>query len=431
MKLNKLFLLLAVAGTLFTACEPTTTQEPEQPEQPEQPTENTGALNVIDKQVIAPFYASEGVINYTITDGVEGVKPSVSANYEWVNNFVVAETITFNVDFNPTAEGRIATVFVTLGEQKFEVFVRQDAGWAVDVEFTATALNGEYYGKKYSPDYNYFAILSKNGTTGWSDLYIDTYYRFDIYTKSAAGDVLTLPQGIYTFDYYSQGNGETFGNEYSVIIETFENGQLTETYFQDGVIIVTENKIEAYLATVNNKVHRVVYEGSLELGYLEFPEPEYYSTLTSDLTINETGADLRLVNYGDFYGVGANNWSVSMIESNGMNGPYFMLDIVTDNTNNNVDSILGTYSVATNDTIAKSTFLAGYLDGTQYAGCWYLNVADGYVDHGNRAPLTSGTITIAKEGSNYVVTYDCVDDNGHKVTGTYSCGTVTDYSGQQ
>ena len=169
----------------------------------------------------------------------------------------------------------------------------------------------------------------------------------------------------------------------------------------------------------------------MELGYLEFPEPEYYSTLTSDLTINETGADLRLVNYGDFYGVGANNWSVSMIESNGMNGPYFMLDIVTDNTNNNVDSILGTYSVATNDTIAKSTFLAGYLDGTQYAGCWYLNVADGYVDHGNRAPLTSGTITIAKEGSNYVVTYDCVDDNGHKVTGTYSCGTVTDYSGQQ
>ena len=427
MKLNKLFLLLAVAGTLFTACE-TTTSEPKQPE-PEQPAD-TATLEVNDKQVVMPFYGGEGVINYTITNGEEGTRPSATVNYEWVNNIVVAETITFNVDGNTTTEERIATITLSLGEQKIDVFVRQDAGWTVDVEFTATALNGQYYGKKYSPDYNYFAILSKNGTTGWSDLYLDTYYRFDIYTKTAAGDVLTLPEGVYAFDYFSQGNGETFGNDYSVIIKTFENGQLTETHFQDGVIFVTENKIEAYLITVNDEVHHVVYEGSLELGYLEFPEPDYYSTLNSDLTINEVGGDLRIVNYGDYYGVGANNWSVSMIESNGMNGPYFLLDIVTDNTNNNADSIIGTYSVAT-ENIAKSTFVAVYLDGTQYAGCWYLNVADGFVDHSTRAPLTNGTITIAKEGSNYVVTYNCVDDNGHKITGTYSCASVTDYTGQQ
>ena len=421
MKLNKLFYLLVAVSAIFVACNNNDT-----PDTPKL----KGTLEVTEKAVDVKFFGGEGVINYTITNGSADDVPTATANKEWVNNITVGENIKFNVDLNPVEEERVAIVTVTYGEQTFEVFVRQEAGWAVDVEFTATALNGQYYGKKYSPDYNYFAILSKNGTTGWSDLYIDTYYRFDIYTKTAAGDVLTLPEGVYAFDYFSQGNGETFGNDYSVIIKPFENGQLTETHFQDGVIVVTENKIEAYLITVNDEVHHVVYEGSLELGYIEFPEPDYYSTLNSDLTINEVGGDLRIVNYGDYYGVGANNWSVSMIESNGMNGPYFMLDIVTDNTNNNADSIIGTYSVAT-ENIAKSTFVAGYLDGTQYAGCWYLNVADGFVDHSTRAPLTNGTITIAKEGSNYVVTYDCVDDNGHKITGTYSCASVTDYTGQQ
>ena len=243
-----------------------------------------------------------------------------------------------------------------------------------------------------------------------------------------------MPQGIYTFDYYSQGNGETFGNEYSVIIETFENGQLTETYFQDGVIIVTENKIEAYLATVNNKVHRVVYEGSLELGYLEFPEPEYYSTLTEDYSFAHQSGVIRFFHYGDYYDLGASNWTITvMLPGDPLNGDYIMVDLIADKVSTSVDTddAVGTYAcVATEAEVAKNTFIAGGMDGNNYTYSWLQYVTDNYIDHSRRAPLAGGTITIANEGTGYNVTFDCMDDNGHKIEGTFNCPTVEIYDRQ-
>ena len=265
--MKKIFLLLATALVAFVACD--------KAEQPSSGNGNEakGTLTVTEKSVELAFYGGEGTINYTLTDAEEGAKPSVVANQEWVSNITVTDKITFDVELNGTAEQRVAIITVSYGEeQSFQVFVNQAAGYEIDVEFTATAINGEYYGTKYSADPNYFVILSKNGTTGWSDLYLDSYYRFDIYSKTHAGDVIALPEGIYTFDYLDQGNGDTFGNYYSVLIQTFEDGNMTETKVDDGVIIVTENKVEAFITFVTGATHHIVYEGSLELGYLEFPD---------------------------------------------------------------------------------------------------------------------------------------------------------------
>lgn len=406
--------MLAVALVAFTACET--------PEGPEGGNKAKGTLTVTEKSVDMAFYGGEGVVNYTITDGEEGAKPTVTANQEWVNNITVADTITFNVDFNNVEESRVATLNVAYGEQSFDVFVRQAEGMAVDVEFVATALNGEYYGTAYSQDPNYFAILSKNGTTGWSDLYLDTYYRFDIYsTQSTDASAPVLPQGVFAYDYLNTGVGDTFGDFYSVRMETYENGQYKETKINDGVIIITENKIEAILKMVDGKVHRVVYEGSLALGYIEVPAPDYYSTLTEDLIFNHPDGTIRLNYFGDYYGLGAANWTVSLVlPGQNINGDYFMIDIVTNSDAFEASNIVGTYNCVEEANVAKNTFIAGYYEGG-FGSSWYFMAVDNYYGTDDVAPLVEGTITIREEGVKFVVEFDCMDDNGHKIAGTYAC----------
>jgi hypothetical protein len=416
--MKKYFLMLAVALVSLVGCENSNDPAPE----------FKGTLNVTEKSVEVAFYGGEGVINYTITNGAESDKPAVISNVDWVNNITVADTITFNVDFNNVEEARLAILNVTYGEQSFEVFVRQAEGMVVDVEFVATSLNGEYYGKAYSPDPNYFAILSKNGTTGWSDLYIDSYYRFDLYSATTTdASAPVLPHGVFTFDYYDEGLDGTFGHPRSVLIETFKNGNLVESQIEDGVLFITDNKIEAYIKFVNGKVHHVVYEGPLGLGYIPLEEPDYYSTLTDDHIFNHPDGTIRLNYLGDYYGIGGANWTVSMVlPGTNINGDYFIIDIVTDSVEFNASNIVGTYNCVAEADVAKNTFIAGYYD-RGFGSSWYFVAEDNYYGTDDVAPIVDGTITIAEEGVNFVVTFDCMDDNGHKIAGTFTCSGLEMY----
>ena len=427
--MKRVFLLLAVSLLAFVACENTT---------PSQVEENA-VLTLTSEQVLNfnPT-GGKGTITYTLTDAKANALPSAVSGAEWVTDITVAEDITFNVAANDTTEDRNAVIVVSYGEQSFTVHIKQTfdiyASWNVDVEFVATALNGQYYGTAYSADPNYFAILSKNGTTGWSDLYVDTYYRFDIFSKTPAdANAPVLPAGVYTLDEYSLGEGDTFGKEYSVRLETFSDGRLQETQIEEGVVIISENKFEALLKFVDGKVHRVVYEGSLELGYIPLPEPDYYSTLTEDYTFNHDNGTLRINYYGDYYGVGAANWVVSMILPGAkVNGDYFSIDLVANTNEYNVSSIFGTYTCAADETqVAKNTFVAGNYNNKLFNYSWYFVCVDDTFGSADMAPLTDGTITISEVDGKYVVKYDCMDDNGHKIQGTYTCSNLEMYNSTQ
>ena len=424
--MKKIFLFLAVSLFALAACENSNVGNDDPQTQ--------ASLIVSTAPVDMAYYGGSASIIYKFENAQGGEVPTVEADQTWVNNFVVAENITFDVDFNNTAEVRKANITVSYGVQRFTIELNQAAGKVADVEFVATALNGEYYGTAYSADPNYFAILSKNGTTGWSDLYVDTYYRFDIYSKTPTdANAPVLPAGVYTLDEYSLGEGDTFGKFYSVRMETFQSGQYQETKIEDGVIIITENRFEAILELADNTVHRVIYEGSLELGYIAVPEPDYYSTLTEDYTFNHTEGILRINYYGDYYGVGAANWVVSMVlPGTKVNGDYFSIDLVANTDEYNVSSIFGTYTCAADESkVAKNTFIAGdYQDGKfQYS--WYFVCVDDTFGSDDIAPLTDGTITISEVDGKYVVTYDCMDDNGHKIQGTYTCSTLEMYNSTQ
>ena len=432
--MKKFFLLFTAALFAFAACEPTTTPEGPNTDDPNNGTEQGKVtLTVAEKSVELAFYGGQGVINYTLANAEEGAKPTVEANQEWVSNITVADKITFDVALNNITEQRAAIITVSYGEQSQQVFVNQAAGYEIDVEFTAKAINGEYYGTKYSADPNYFVVLSEKGTTGFSDMYLDSYYRLDIYSKTPAGDPLALPEGVYTFDYLDQGYGNTFGMGYSYLLQTFEDGNYKELRFEDGVLIVTENKAEGFFVFENGETHHIVYEGSLELGWLEFPEPEYYSTLTEDYSFAHNGGVIRFFHFGDYYNIGASNWTIAvMLSGDPLNGDYIMVDLNADEVSNSCDDVVGTYTcVATEADVAHNTFTAGGMDGNNYTFSWLQFIVDNYVDHSRRAPIADGTVTIAKEGTGYLVTFDCMDDNGHKITGTFNCPTVEFYDRQE
>ena len=424
--MKKIFLFLAVSLFALAACENSNVGNDDPQTQ--------ASLIVSTAPVDMAYYGGSASIIYKFENAQGGEVPTVEADQTWVNNFVVAENITFDVDFNNTAEVRKANITVSYGVQRFTIELNQAAGKVADVEFVATALNGEYYGTAYSADPNYFAILSKNGTTGWSDLYVDTYYRFDIYSKTPTdANAPVLPAGVYTLDEYSLGEGDTFGKFYSVRMETFQSGQYQETKIEDGVIIITENRFEAILELADNTVHRVIYEGSLELGYIAVPEPDYYSTLTEDYTFNHSEGILRINYYGDYYGVGAANWVVSMVlPGTKVNGDYFSIDLVANTDEYNVSSIFGTYTCAADESkVAKNTFIAGDYADRQFQYSWYFVCVDDTFGSDDIAPLTDGTITISEVDGKYVVTYDCMDDNGHKIQGTYTCSTLEMYNSTQ
>ena len=421
--MKKLFLLLSVCLLAFAACEPTNSK-----------TDVNAELTLTSEQLLNFDAAGgSGIITYTLENVKEGTLPTVKSDAEWVTDLTVAETITFNVAANDTTEDRAAIIFVEYDKQNFSVDVKQSgnpyAGWEVDVVYEAKVLNGEYYGTTYSPDPNYFVILSTNGTTGWSDLYVDTYYRFDIYSKTAAADpsAPVLPNGTYTFDMYGLGEGNTFGDYYSVRLETFQNGQFKETKIEDGFITVTDNKIEAMLKLVGGEVHKVVYEGSLELGYIEVPAPDYYSTLTEDLIFNHSEGTIRLNYFGDYYGIGASSWIVSLVmPGTNINGDYFILDIVTGSDAFEASNIVGTYTCVEEADAAKNTFIKGTYSGG-FVSSWYFVAVDNYYGTDDVAPITDGTITIREEGIKFVVEFDCVDDNGHKIAGTFACSGLEMY----
>lgn len=162
------------------------------------------------------FVGGPGEITFTLEGAKEGDKPSVECAQEWITGLAVDQTITFNVERSTLQEERTAVIFITYGQQEEQVFVKQGATYEqAKVEFEAKALNGEYLGQTSDGSYNYFIILSEKGTTGWFDLYVDTYYRISLCSDVAPEDLTpesasVLPEGIYHIDQLSMGSSGTF-----------------------------------------------------------------------------------------------------------------------------------------------------------------------------------------------------------------------------
>ena len=293
---------------------------------------------------------------------------------------------------------------------------------AEDIVFNATFFGGEYYAPEGDvTTHNYYFVLSDVVVDGDYAVVGATYFYFDLY-NTEFNETITIPNGVYTFDPTDSCDNLTAGAYYTYGFYAQDSETAIWYIPASGTVTVSDNKIVAEFILEDGRKATITYEGNISLGNTGGNEGgnegDGMSTLEGDLELNGTGWTHLAQYYGDYYTADTDNWFVEIYEEdpNTGNGGYLLLDLLVDPAN---DDWRGTYTVLTDTSDAKGKFVAGGVDEDGYMmGCWYAELADGGIG-GAMAPIADGTITVtAGDNGAMTITYDCVDDNGNKITGS-------------
>lgn len=210
-----------------------------------------------------------GEIIYQIDNPVEGAVIEINCDEQWISDFNVGETITFNVAENTSSQERTQEITLTYIEYTYTIEVIQEGSTETPndyIEHTVNFLEGIYYGTQFSSAHNYYIYLSDIGINGEDKFKpFSNNFRLDIYSNtSSSASSPVLPIGTYTIDPENTCAAGTVSVLYSAYVVMGES-QIESVYgFEDGTLTVSENRIELIATLSDGKQHRIVYEGSLE-----------------------------------------------------------------------------------------------------------------------------------------------------------------------
>ena len=284
-------------------------------------------------------------------------------------------------------------------------------------EFTAPYFACEYYsaGSMGTPANNYYIILSDDEACNTQNPAPDaTYVVLDLYSDAEQD---SLPLGTYTFDANDTGADGTLGYYYSSVMVMVDGVPSPWFGIAGGTVTVTEGKIYAELVREDNGAAvTVTYEGDLAFG--NGGGSEGSETLEGDIELNVTGAGIYAEYYNDYYGVGSDNWWITVYEDDAnRSGVYLQFDILSSVY---ADDWRGEYISLNEASGFDYSFVPGEVSGGYLAGSWYA-----ILDNGNltdtSAALVSGTVEFVfnEDGSKSIV-LSCADAAGNKITGTVS-----------
>ena len=428
--MKKILLFLALLAVSFTACEPTDQVQ-------------NGKIKLTSNSVMNfGIEGGAGEITFTFVEEQTRAK-SVTAIcvVDWISDIKIgSDKITFNVAQNNGKE-REATIKVEHGTNSFSVMIMQDGADIPDVTFTATHLNGTYWGKfPTTTGFNYLIILSDKSSPHYLEKQPGaTEYRFNIYSNvsSAFNSTHSIPVGTYTIDHSSSGRPGTIDGymDQSYYLGS-DNSDLP---YSDATMVITEDSIIVDVVFFNGKKHHIEYHGSLVYeGYTKGTFADIYpvSAYTEDITFDITNGYIDAYFRGDHYGTGCNVWFMQLIEQKEphYNGVYIILDLIVPKSEggvNNLDIIVGEYPIFTEKpSNYEYTIPTGRLrDDCLQMHAWYLKCIEGQLDMSTAAPLTSGSVKVTKDGSNFTFEIDSADDNGNDIIGTFT-GSVSSWLDQ-
>ena len=385
-------------------------------------------------------------ITYTIKDAIAGesVKTDVVSGSEVISTITHPATgvILVEVKANSGAQ-RVAVITLSYGTESANVTIQQkgvgngggDNSGTADVEFTASCLDGYYYGEKYGEGTDRYAFfLSDQGLNNGGQAYTNgTYYYIDCF--SPANKSLTLPLGTYNFDKSNTGNAYTINSDNSQLIITGDSVEsTTSTVMTDAKMVVSANKI-VLEATIDGKRHKVTFFGSLELEDVSGENPdsgdsgsddktdgqdgEAQSTLTEDRHVTFDGEHRAKWGYeGDYWGTGYSNYTIYIMNKSAgyVYGDTLQFDLVTDNTSSD-GKFAGKYTIS--DKPGKLIMVAGFTNKyAQAVGSWLYEYggssASGYK---NYAMIKSGTAEFIDNGNGtHTVILDGKDYKGNRIT---------------
>ena len=394
-----LFLLLSLPF-LLAACDSDTTKEPEA---------KKPILTLTSDAVMTFNDEGKGEITYTLENVPEGTRPLAACDADWITNLKVAESITFTVVYPEPylKKDEQTTIKVAYQSESFEVTVKCIANAPESTHYELSYIDGTYYEPGYwdagISAHNYYVMLSSV-----EDLSVykanEVYLTLDLYAATGNADAPVIPNGTYTFDeFYKTGSASCYYSELTVVDA---NGTKNTYIPAEGSFEVSDNKIEGYFIDEIGNVHSFVYHGTTALPVVE----------VEDIEFNETGYTCYLENDADYYGVGADNYIITILEDDATtSGNYLLLDIIVDPEATNCN---GEFTAMVNSNDPYSKYIPGYIQNGYLMGSWYAvldngNVTDLYT------PLYSGAITITDNGDETMTfTFDCVDDKNHKIVGS-------------
>ena len=434
--MRKLFALIALAAVAFAACEPQQGGD----NKPGQVDYNLKIKLTSESVMSFEAIGGDGVITYEFEkiDATRANVAEAATAVAWIENLTSTEEgkVTFSVAANEGKEERSATIKVSYGQHSFMVMVTQAGSQTADVNFTATHLNGTYWGKYpgLSKGFNYLIILSDQQSIHYlTKAAGSTEYRFNIYSNvsSAFNTTHRVPVGTYKMDHQSTGNPGTIDGhkDQSYYLSAVD----TDTPYADATMVVTEDSIIVDVTFFSGETHHVEYHGSTTYEpYIEGTYADVYpvSQYTSDITFDVKGGRMNLYYRGDHYATGCDVWMIELIQQvNPYNGVYMILDLLIPKGlggTDNFDSIVGDYKFHdANTTSYEYTIPVGRLrDDCLQMHAWYLWCVQSQVDMSQAAPMTSGTVKVSQNGiQDYTFEIDSTDDNGNRIIGTFQ-GTI-------
>ena len=443
--MKRLFTLITVGmALLFAACEQ------------QNDGETLKHINITSNSPLE--VATEGgnvAITYNIVRPIDGakIKTTIMSGNEMVSAITspAAGVILVGVVANDTGSVREAIVVVNYGSESAEVVIRQLAdngnsgGGNVteDVVFAAQSLDGYYYGEKYGEGSDRYAFfLSDKGLNNGGQAFTNgTYYYVDCF--SPANKSLTLPLGTYTFDRANSGKPYTINSENSQLIITGDSVENTVTqYMTDAKMVVSANKI-VLEATIDGKLHKETFFGSLELEDVSNENPddgggngnvtdgqdgEAQSTLTSDRHVTFDGEHRAKWGYeGDYWQTGYSNYTIYIMNKSAgyVYGDTLQFDLVTDNTSKD-GKFAGKYTIS--NTPGKLIMVAGFTNKyAQAVGSWLYEYGGGSASgYKNYAMIKSGTAEFIDNGDGtHTVILDGYDYKGNNITCNWT-GVIED-----
>ncbi len=155
-------------------------------------------------------------------------------------------------------------------------------------------------------------------------------------------------------------------------------------------------------------------------GAIQTYDKSYVSNIDSDYTPQLAGLATQAYYYGDYYGVGGNNWLV-LIGGFASGTDGMQLDLIVPAEQGFSQGLpAGEYIVGRNYETGTYAAVYGFLNGADLMGTWFLSDFRDEIPY-LAAPAKEGSVTIERSGENYTISFDFIDDSPekHRVSGEW------------
>lgn len=409
---------LAAVALMAVSCDKTSGEDVQDPP----------VLTIVQSSINVVGMGGDFELTYIVENPVENATVSAKATETWIENIdcSVSGKVTFSVPQYFESENRSAIISIeysygdglSVTAQANVIQIATEYDHIVEMTIASGTYYGEVYSKSMNGTYQYYFWLHD---TEFDNGYVaanGTYYLFDIWSSVQPSDLdnIILPAGVYTVgDAETDASIDNLTSE-GLVVNATGDGYAEGPYnYASGTLTVSyEGNVMTAVADIVDKSgekHYVTYSGEIP----SLSNGTVFSTLTDDYVLDLSSAECNAAYYGDYYGTASANWYAEISNTDG-NGDLIILDFCADASwDYSAGFPTGVFSGAF--TAEAGTFVTGYAG---YSYSWLINlINDSQVVCA--APLYDGTITITKDGDGiYTIDFDCLDDIGYTITGSWS-----------